>query len=418
LAKWRAWTAQGMTLPAHYTGIGDMINNGADVTVDADLTSDLDGSDIGAPAAVTNNGGAQQPAGTRIVGQDAAPAKPDAAAPTDAPAAPTVREALSAALKGQKEAAAAPAPAPAAAAPGERPRNLDGTFKSAEQIAAEQAAAPAGQQPAAQAPVTAVPPPARMSPVEAQAFASLPAELQHFVARTMEGVEQTALQSREYGNIIHGLEQRKQGLALEGMTPEQYIGNLTALSDFAGKDPEGFLAWFAQTRGIDPTTIGQGQPQLDPNVQRLMQEIDGLKQTVNGQTQQQQQAQHNATVQEIVTFGTENGADGQPLRPYFDELGDGFLPILAMVKQQNPNLSNRDLLSKAYEQACWANPDVRGKMQAATEAKRLADLRATAGRAQQAGTSLTGAPGGGAPAATEYGDGSVRSIIQSVLARG
>lgn len=389
------------------------IANGADLTGNVDLTSDLDGTDIeGAP--VPNNGGVQQPAGTRIVGQDGpAPAKAAKPAPVAPVEAPSVREALSAALKGQKEAVAPPAAAPT----GERPRNLDGTFKSAEQIAAEQAAAPAGQQSAAQS-VTAVPPPARMSPVEAQVFASLPAELQHFVARTMEGVEQTAMQSREYGNIIQGLEQRKQALALEGITPEQYIGNLTALSDFAGQDPNAFIAWFAQTRGIDLATVGQAQPQLDPHVQQLTQTVNQLQQVIGTQTKQQQQAAHNALVQEIVTFGTENGSDGQPLRPYFDELGDGFLPILAMVKQQNPNLSHRDLLSKSYEQACWANPEVRAKMQSATEAKRIADLRATAGRAQQAGTSLTGAPGSGAPAATDYGDGSVRSIIAAQLARG
>jgi hypothetical protein len=78
-------------------------------------------------------------------------------------------------------------------------------------------------------------------------------------------------------------------------------------------------------------------------------------------TQGQQAAQHQSLVDFTAQFAAETGTDNQPLRPHFAELGNGIVPFIAQVKAENPSASHKDVLSEAYERACWANPQVRGK---------------------------------------------------------
>jgi hypothetical protein len=389
------------------------IYNGSDVTQDADLTSDL--ADLeGAPdysdSLSSNNGNNPQKPGTRLVGSDGvqpqgqqtAKVAPPAAA-TEAKA-PSVRDAITAAIKGEPDAQG-------------RVRNPDGTFAPKPADAPAQAAPAATDAPAAQA-VAPIQAPAQMSAAEATLFAQLPAEMQQYVARTMEGVERTVGQSREFADINAVLEPRRQALAMNGMTTAQYVHQITSLADFADNDPIGFMNWFAGQRGIDPSTILADAPQVDPAVAAMQQEIATLRQQVGGFQQTQTQAAHNNLVSEVANFASQIGGDGNPLRPHWDELGDAVLPHIQAVKAQNPGMSNADVLASAYETACWAHPSVRTKMLAAEQAKQLAQQRAHAGRAAAAGSSVVGAPGGGTPASTDYGDGSIRSIIAAQLARG
>ena len=71
------------------------------------------------------------------------------------------------------------------------------------------------------------------------------------------------------------------------------LKNLFALSDFASKDPNGFVQWFAQQRGIDLRGLVQNAPvqqAIDPTVNALKQQVDQLNQQLSGFSKQQQQA--------------------------------------------------------------------------------------------------------------------------------
>lgn len=358
---------------------------------DYDITSDLiDGSDVdaGLPAVAApsaapavNTGAIKAPPGTQHVSADAKPPVADKSV--------SLREQLTKAFKGEAapvdpNAVADTPPAPVTDAQG-RIRNADGTFAP---TPAEVAAAAAPAAPAAQS----IQPPANMSPVEAQMFTTLPPEMQQFVARTMQVVEQSANRFQSYAQLEPILEQRRQAWAMNGMSEGQALNQLLALSDFATNKPAEFAQWFANSQGLDLAELSEGMPLVDPQVAALQQQIQQLQGTVNQYTTGQQQAQHSAVVNEIAQFAEEKSADGQPLRPYFSELGATVLPFIQAVKAENPNLAHRDVLTQAYDRACWGNPAIRAKMSAADEAKRLSDQRVNAGRAAAAGSSVTGAP--------------------------
>jgi hypothetical protein len=267
-----------------------------------------------------------------------------------------------------------------------------------------------GQQPAAvQAP----------QGIDPAVFAALPAETQANLARTMATVEEQAARYRGYEQLETVIGARRQAWAMNGMSEAQAVNQLLALSDFAGRDPAQFVQWFAGQHGIDLAgiTAGGGEDEyIDPAVQELRQQVDYLTGTLTQMTQGQQAAQHQSLVDFTAKFATETGEGGQPLRPYFAELGNGIVPFIAQVKAENPAASHRDILEQAYERACWATPQVREKLLAAKEASRLAEQRERAARAANAGSSVTGqAPASGSTQPKDIGSGSVRDTLRAAI---
>lgn len=374
------------------------IPNGADVTGSVDLTSDLVDTNV------PNNGAPPAPAGTRIAGTEPAAVPPAGEPPKPDVNQRSIRETLTAAFADK-------AGAPAAQEGAQVRDPVTGQFAPAA------AAAPAGGVPPVAAPAAqAFQPPASMSPVEAQHFASLPAEMQQYVARTMERVETDAVRYREYDALEQLIGPRRNPWAMQGMQPAQAVNQLFALSDFAGQNPPEFIQWFAGQHGIDLEALSQGVPEIDPHIQALQNQVGQLTTQLQGMTQGQQQHAHNQVVHEITAFGAEVGSDGKLLRPYFDELGRDVLPFIQAIKAENPNMPNRDVLNAAYDRACWGSPTVRTKMQSAADAERLAGQRETAMRAQAAGSSVVGAPLSGASTPNNAGDGSIRGILAAQLA--
>lgn len=373
--------------------------DGLDVTAHVDLTSDL-----GDDGLVGNNGQSQAPAGTRVAGTDGAVPQ------NTQPPKSSVREALTAAF--QNDAGQATGQQDTnTAVNGERQRDAQGRFIP---TAAEQAAAAAQQQQnGAQATVQ---PPAWLPLAEAQQFVQLPAEMQQFVARTMEGIEQTAARYRGYDGLEQLIAPRREAWGLNGMTEHQAIHQLFTLSDFASRDPAQFVQWFAQQQGIDLRGLSQQAPTVDPQVQALQQQLGHLQNVVQQQTQGQQQQAHNALVNEVATFGAETGQDGNVLRPYFEELGTAILPFIQAVRAENPNRPVKELLADAYDRACWGIPAVRAKMLAAQEAQNLTRQREAATRARTAGSSVQGGPLNGTSVPNTPGSGSVRDILQQQFA--
>lgn len=372
---------------------------------DIDIVGDLNGPE----GDVSAHGADAQPVGREP------PQTPKVVAPKETPADKplSLRDQISSALKGEDTTP------PAAQQDGGPARNPDGTFapKAASVADPNAPADPNASTPPA-APSVAAP-----AGIDPQVFASLPAETQAQLARTMEGV--TAQQQRFA--TLEPLEQliapRIEAWALNGMSPAQAMHQLLALSDFAGRDPAGFIQYIAQNNGVDleDLVLGMEPPEpVDPQVQALQQQIQQLQGQVGGFTQQQQQAAHNAMVSQVVTFASEKGQDGQPLRPYFEELGDAVLPYISMVKTQNPNWSHTQVLQEAYDRACWATPSVRGKLQqaanTAAEAERLRQQAERAEKARTASASVKSGAPSSPPAAPNEPSRSLRDTIRASMA--
>ena len=323
--------------------------------------------------------------------------KPDADKPK------SLRDQISSAIKAETD-------TPDAASQDGRVRNPDGTFApKAAELPADPNAAPAA------APVA---PPQGIDPA---VFASLPAETQVTLARTMDEIAQSQQRFGTLANVEQLIAPRRDAWALNGMAPEQALGQLFALSDFATTKPQEFIQYFAEQNGIDLEELVLGLDPVDPVEKANNDRIAALERQLNENARMQQQAQHNARVDEVIAFASETGPDGKTLvRPYFGELGDAFATHVGLVKSENPKWTSAQILQQAYENACWAVPGVRSKMQDATRAASDAErLRASTDRASKAQTASAsvepGAPSQ-APKAPNDPSLSLRDSIKASIA--
>jgi hypothetical protein len=376
--------------------------------MDVDLTSDIESGELDAG---TSRGTVPQqpnPAGTvPAQGKDAVHTS-EAPQKELAPKKGNLRDQLSAAFKGED---GKPGEQAAATSNDGQPRGPDGKFAPkgapAEQPGTVTGTEQQGQQPAAvQAP----------RGIDPTVFAALPAETQQQVASTMATVEQQAARYQGYEQLEQVIGPRRQAWAINGVSEAQAVNQLLAISDFATQSPPDFIQWYAGQHGIDLSALVQQSAAsdqfVDPAVQELREQVNRLTGQLTNMTQGQQQAQHNSLVNLTAEFASEAGTDGKPLRPYFGELH--MLPFIQQVKAENPNASPRDVLSTAYDRACWATPAVREKMLAAQEATRLAEHREKAARAQAAGSSVVGtAPAPGSTRPNNAGNGSVRDTLRA-----
>ena len=365
---------------------------------DIDITADLlDGSDGALADAVPANGGADgtmiTPDGTvgahQRTGETVAAherTQADLNKPT------SLRDQLSNAFKEPEVAVASVALTQDADGKWRMP---DGTFASTGQIAAFQT--PVVETPtAATVPETVL---QGMTTLEQEQFKSLPAEIQQYVGRTMEDLNNRQSRYGEYDLIEQMIGPRREPWQQNGMTPAVALNQLFAMSDFATRDPGGFVLWYAEQQQIDLDELlderDAQSANVDPAVARLTGEVQQLKQVINGSQQQQSEQAQTARLTTVQKFMDEKDGAGKPLRPYLAELNQEWGTQIAAVRAANPQMADPDVLQKAYDNACTLNPAVRGKIQqerVTQEAARIASAKA-------AGSSITGS----APAASNTG---------------
>lgn len=152
----------------------------------------------------------------------------------------------------------------------------------------------------------------------------------------------------------------------QAMSPDvrNRINLLVDLSQRMGLDPARLFA----SQSPQPVPGLKPEDQNDPAIRyfadhlgRTSSEISALKnqleQMRQSEAQQREQESLQATRWNIDQFAAEKGPNGQPLRPFFDDvIGD----IIELFKA-NPE---RDM-QEAYEKAIWANSEVRARMLAA-----------------------------------------------------
>jgi hypothetical protein len=388
----------------------------ADIPADLDITVDLNGQSADVQPyhgdAVPMN---QQPAPT------VTPEKAD-----DKPA-PSLRDTLTDAFKGETAPKVDEAPKPAEIAPqatgdrpdlvkvGERFHRKDGSFASKEEIDAFNApVAEGGQQPPV-VPAWA----SNLTELERTQLASLPAETRQFVERTMEGVNQRSAQLQEYDMIEQVIGPRREPWSQNGMTPLVAINELLALSDFAGRDPGEFVMWFANQHQLDLDAMLdardealQNGEQMPAYVTGLQQQIAQLQNTIGGLTTttvQQTTAQNMRHVQQFIE---EKDASGNLAHPYFNDVATQVAQHVQLIRQQQPYLPERDILKAAYDFATFNNPEIRGKMQADTLKAQQDAAAAEAARARAAGVSINGGPAGDSSQAPNNANRTLREELQ------
>ena len=143
-----------------------------------------------------------------------------------------------------------------------------------------------------------------------------------------------------------------------------------------------------------PTEGGEAAqaPAQDPRYDQLNTQFQQMQASLQQQQHAAQEAQVARATREVEAFRDAKDDAGNLAHPYF-----------ADVEADMTRMAQADLaagvqpdLRTLYERATWANPTVRGKLQAAQQEAAAAEARAKAEKARKAGGSISGA--GAAPA--------------------
>lgn len=326
----------------------------------------------------------------------------DAIAATEAKAEAPAPEKAEEAPAPAKEETPAPAPEKAASA---AERDEQGRFAAkAEQPEAAPEAAPA-QEGAEQPGVE--PAPMGWRGGAKTKWDKLPQAIRKEIAEDYKRLEEMNGKQQRLDQVL--TPQRVQALSANYGSVEQGLGNLFALSDMATQNPQGFLLWFAQQRGIDLTQIaGQGQGEqgeIPQQPNRLEQQVGQLQTLVNNFIQQQTTTKQSEVQQSIEAFARD------PAHPYFTDVREDMAALLNQGRAKD--------LQDAYDKAIWANPDVRVSLLEDQQKKATEAQAAQVRRAKEAKVSITGTPGGKTPDAEELDqdlEGLVRKLADKALA--
>lgn len=250
--------------------------------------------------------------------------------------------------------------------------------------------------------------------------------VRHLVTDYTRKTQELGTVRQRYAGIDRVIGQRERGWAVSGVSPEQALNQIFALSDFAAEKPEEFIRYFAEQRGIDlgavgsPASGGQNNPQtyVDPEllaVRKQVQELQrNLQQSQTSEKQRQEQSRKAAyeqqlqrTTEMVNQFASQTDKNGRLLYPFFNELEEDIA-----IELQSKRAST---VADAYNNAVWANPSTRSKMLARSRSLENAKARAKAEAAKRAATSLKPGGGAGGGSTKPNGEMSIRDTLTAAL---
>lgn len=348
-----------------------------------------------------------------------------------------IRDAVTKALKAETDKAAEQAKAVKADADG-RVRGPDGKFVAKDGTA--QPAQPAPPEPPEQKPADAKPsvgdqaPTAWRKEIAAKHWATLDPEVKAEIAkreRDTAKIWEAHQKIKHVEPLVGFANELGPRLGITGpVLMQQWAQFQAAIMDPAKKE-EAFK-WLEKQYGRQapaPTAPAADPAQAaatewkDPQVAALEKQLAELSEWKRGRETQLQQAERMAlesirTEKQTVfeRFAAEKGQDGQPLRPLLDDaVMTAMVPFITHLKSTNPQISDQDALTQAYETVVWGNPTTRAQLvdqqRQADEAKRQAEHKARAQAASRAAVSpATASPQG--PAASAPVKGSVEATVR------
>lgn len=301
-----------------------------------------------------------------------------------------------------------------------RARNPDGTFapKAADAPPAEAKPSAFAEKPEDAPKVTPPAPPERVAPppqwkgagkVE---WARLPVAVQQELAQDYTRLESATAKAAEFDRIIGP---RAAQLAAEYGSVPAAVEQLLNLSDFAARQPQQFLQWFAQTRGIAAPTGHAPAPQvmgippeLAPVLTPLQRQIDSLTQQLSERDRQTQEAAFASSLQAVQAFAAD------PAHPYFNDVQQDMLTMIEASRATGREISLKD----AYDRAVWANPTVRAQMLQQERAQEERTRREQAEAARRNGAVLNGSPVPGANTSASNPAATVRDELMRAFSAG
>lgn len=181
-----------------------------------------------------------------------------------------------------------------------------------------------------------------------EAFSSLPPNVQEYIEQREQQMRDGLEKDRTDANL--GRTMRDVLTPHLALIKEQGINEVDAvrymlnahnrLSRARGEEKSQLAKEFLQAYGI---TMDGKQPEVDPVISQLRQELNGIKSHLTASQERTLQEQRSRVMKDVESFASEH--------PYFDDVADDIVPFI------NAGLDLKD----AYEKAVWANPVTRQK---------------------------------------------------------
>lgn len=262
-----------------------------------------------------------------------------------------------------------------------------------------------GEQNAAlQAPV-ALEPPKHWTEVDRTLFGKAPRDIQQrWIDREAETARGLDAKFQEIAGFRREREQYQQvlqpylrDLELNGQSAPQFVGALVGWHKYLQENPREGLLKLASTYGVDPKTLLAQEDATDPKFAQLTTELKQVKSQFEGFMTQAQQSEHSQKLAQVQSFAEAKGEDGKIAHPYFEDVSQDILHLMAAAKQTG----NPITLEVAYNKALRMNDQVWEKVQsekalAKTQAED-AQRKATVDKARRAAaTNGTGSDKGSA----------------------
>lgn len=210
---------------------------------------------------------------------------------------------------------------------------------------------------------------------------------------------QRELQSKE--SVYRTLEPKIREFALRGVNPESFFNEIFALDELAKKDKKAAIAHLAKNWGVDFNELVRTQQQ-SPIPPVLEQKITALERqlaeerairerTIQAQKQQYEQAQMRQSEMTVQEFMNSKDETGNLRFPHVDKVRDEMIPFINMIRSQNPNANNAQVLEQAYQKAVWANDEIRQEILAQQQRQQAAQRLVSA---KKAASPITSSPNG------------------------
>lgn len=301
-----------------------------------------------------------------------------------------------------------------------RARDDQGRFARKEEVAKS----PEQAQPLVASPVAALEPPSETIPPPHSATAavkaawdSYPLEIRKELVRIEGEAQKGKTEWQSKGEKLNRYEAvvapHRDKFAVQGLDEFSAINALLNAQAFLERDPNGAIAYLARQFGATlpggrqdqgQPVYRQPQPQLDPHILTLAQQVQSLQQTLAHQQQAREAEEIGKVQSDVEGFRKDN--------LYFDNVK------LTMGKLIEAGEATG--LQDAYDKACWASPEIRPLLIAA-QAPKPAPPVALALSGTPAGLSVTGSPGlskqGGSVDPSSSIEDDVRSAYMATIGR-
>lgn len=228
---------------------------------------------------------------------------------------------------------------------------------------------------------------------------------------TQKLMQTHASEKKQWDTIGKIIEPKRNALAASYGSVDNGLQTLFALSDFAEKDPYGFVTHFAQRRGLNLSSLipSQGQTaqtQVSPEIAALMQQVAELK---NGLNQREQESLTQR--QQVAQKSYDEFMKTDPT--HFEDVR---LDMAALV---DAGLATS--FQDAYDKAVWARPDIRetliaSQRQEALEAsRREADEAAKKAKKVSTANASTKAFSGGTSSPKRTLDETITAVANGLM---